>query len=83
MKPLWGALYDPKIDLQKKWPLRWSKSGVSCGCMQVAAKGLYGAFLPGHQADAIAPAPTVLPQSEPFCTPEAFVVHPGKQQPVV
>ena len=24
-------LYDPKIDLQKKWPRRWSKSGVPGG----------------------------------------------------
>ena len=68
-QPLWGALYDPKIVLQKKRPLRWSEPGVPFGCMQVAANRLYGAFLPGCQAGAESPAPTVLPQSEPkgFC----------------
>ena len=27
-----GALYNPKIGLQKKRPLRWSETGVRCGC---------------------------------------------------
>ena len=49
---------------------------------QVAVNGRYGAVLPGYQAHAVAPTPRLLPQSEPFCAPKAFVVHRGKQQPV-
>ena len=45
VKPSWGVLYDSKIDLQKKRPLRWSKSSVPCGCMQVAVNQLSKAFL--------------------------------------
>ena len=52
MKPSWGALYDPKIGLQKKRPLQTLKFGAPCGCMQVAANLLYGAFLPGCHAGA-------------------------------
>ena len=32
--------------------------------------------------DAASPAPTLHAQSELFCAPKVFVVHPGKQQPV-
>ena len=49
VKPLWGAHHNPKIGLQKKRPLRWSESGVPCGCMRVAANRLYKAFLLGWQ----------------------------------
>ena len=42
----------------------------------------YGAFLPGYQAHAEIPEPTLHPRSAPFCASTAFVVHPGKQQPV-
>ena len=33
----------------------------------MAVSGGYGAFLPGYQAHAESPAPTLHPQSEPFC----------------
>ena len=50
VKPLWGALCNPKIDLQKKRPLRRTESGIPCGCMQAAANRLYEASfrMPGH-----------------------------------
>ena len=50
--------------------------------LRQGVSGRYGAFLPGYQAHAEQPAPTLHPQSEPFCASKAFVVHPGKQQPV-
>ena len=33
-----GVLYDPKIDLQKNWPLRWTTSYFLRGCMWIATK---------------------------------------------
>ena len=82
VKPLWGALYDLKIDLQKKRPLRWSKSGGLCGCMQAAVNRLCEAFWPCCQAHHGSPAPNLHPQSALFCAPKVSVVHQGKQPPV-
>ena len=81
-RPWWGASFEAKTGQQKWWPQRSSQCHAPCGSMQVAVSGRYGAFWPGYQAHAETPPPTLHPQSEPFCTSTAFVVHLGKQQPL-
>ena len=78
----WVRLSIPELG-SKSSGLSGRQWHAPCGSMRVAVSGRYGAFLPGYQAHAQSPAPTLHPQSEPFCAPTAFVMHPGKQQPVV
>ena len=77
VKPSWGALYDPKIDLQKKRPMRTSKFVAPCGSM-VAVNRLSKASWPAWQAPG-PPSPKFHHQSVLFCEPKASVVHRGKQ----
>ena len=56
VKPSWGALYDPKIDLQKKRPMRTSKSGAPCANMQVAVRGFLACVaVPDHLRPSFTP----------------------------
>ena len=41
VKLSWGALYNPKIGLQKKRPLPPTESSVPCVCIRIAVNGLY------------------------------------------
>ena len=74
-KPCWGALYDPKTGLQKRWPLQWTESSVPCRCRQVAANRLSEAFWPSCQAHPDTPTLTLHPQSVLFSAPKVPVVH--------
>ena len=81
MKPSWGELYDPKIGLQKKRPLRLTEARAPCGCMQVAVNRLYEASWPAWQAPE-SPSSKFHRQSVLFCEPKASVVHQRKQKRV-
>ena len=67
------AVWCQGVDIRKLVPTRaW---------ISVAVNRLYEVSWPAWQ-DAESPAPTLHPQSKPFYASKAFVVHPGKQQPV-
>ena len=63
VKPSWGALYNPKIDLQIDLrPLRWTESGFLAGACRLLRTGCTGLFRP--------PVRPVRTHLHPLCTPK-------------